>query len=68
MVPSYLSHVIHIKSKSRYLRSNTTFLLDVPNVFIKSVGNRAFSYRGPDFFNALPDDIQMVDNQLVFKG
>ncbi len=70
MVPSYLSDLIHIKSKSRFLGSNAKFLLlvDIPTASLKSAGRRAFSYTGPVLFNVLLEDRITVGNLLVFKG
>jgi len=68
MAPSYLSDLLHVKSHTRSLRSNSQFILDIPTASLKTAGDRAFRRAGPTLFNALPEDIKTANSLNIFKA
>ena len=57
LAPPYLSQLIVPYNPTRNLRSAGRHLLEVPNVHLKSYGDRAFSVTAPKHWNELPLDI-----------
>ena len=62
LAPHALANCIFIKDPDK-------LLLEVSTFFSKSkYGNRAFSFYAPRQWNALPQDIRLIDNITTFKG
>ena len=54
LAPPYLSQLIVPYNPTRNLRSASKHLLEVPNVRLKSYGDRAFSVAAPKHWNDIP--------------
>ena len=55
------------ENRVRATRSEHTCKMKVPDV--KTVtGRKAFSYRGPCFWNGLDDDTRIIENKATFKN
>ena len=59
LAPLYLSQLIVPYNPTRNLRSAGRHLLEVPNVRLKSYGDRAFSVAAPKHWNEIPSDIKL---------
>ena len=68
LVPPYLSQLIVPYNPTRNLRSAGKHLLEVPNVRLKSYGDRAFSVAAPKLWNEIPLDIKLSRSVDVFKS
>jgi len=66
--PSYLCDLVKPYAPVRALRSQGTGLLCVPRVGKRTVGERAFAYRAPTLWNALPPEIRQAGSADVFKA
>ena len=67
--PAYVSHLLHLYSPSRSLRSRAnTRLLKIPLYKCKTKGDRAFSYFRPSFRNSLPLHIRIVTTIDTFES
>ena len=66
--PPYLSQLIVPYNPTRNLRSAGKHLLEVPNVRLKSYGDRAFSVAAPKHWNEIPLDIKLSRSVEVFKS
>ena len=64
----YLSQLIVPYNPTRNLRSASKHLLEVPNVRLKSYGDRAFSVAAPKHWNDIPLDIKLSGSVDVFKS
>ena len=68
LAPPYLSQLIVPYNPTRNLRSAGKHLLEVPNVHLKSYGDRAFSVAAPKHCNEIPLDIKLSRSVEVFKS
>ena len=68
LAPPYLSQLIVPYNPTRNLRSAGKHLLEVPNVRLKSYGDRAFSVAAPKHWNEIPLDIKLSRSVDVFKS
>ena len=68
LAPAYLSQLIVPYNPTRNLRSAGKHLLEVPNVRLKSYGDRAFSVAAPKQWNEIPLDIKLSRSVDVFKS
>ena len=68
LAPPYLSQLIVPYNPTRNLRSASKHLLEVPNVRLKSYGDRAFSVAAPKHWNDIPLDIKLSGSVDVFKS
>ena len=68
LAPPYLSQLIVPYNPTRNLRSAGKHLLEVPNVRLKSYGDRAFSVAAPKQWNDIPLDIKLSGSVDVFKS
>lgn len=68
LAPLYLSQLIVSYSPTRNLRSASKHLLEVPNVRLKSYGDRTFSVAAPKDWNDIPLDIKLSRSFDVFKS
>ncbi|XP_066016040.1 uncharacterized protein [Pocillopora verrucosa] len=66
--PPYLSQLIVPYNPTRNRRSAGKHLLEVPNVRLKSYGDRAFSVAAPKQWNDIPLDIKLSGSVDVFKS
>ena len=64
----YLSELLKAYIPKKNLRSSKKKLLIVPKCNLKTYGHRAFSYRAPTLWNALPDYIRQTDCLETFKA
>ena len=64
----YLSQLIVPYNPTKNLRSASKHLLEVPNVRLKSYGDRAFSVAAPKHWNDIPLDIKLSGSVDVFKS
>ena len=67
LAPPYLSQLIAPYNPTRNLRSAGKHLLEVPDVRLKSYGNRAFSVAAPKHWNEIPLGIKLSRSVDVFK-
>ena len=67
LAPPYLSQLI-VPYHTRNLRPASKHLLEVPNVRLKSYGDRAFSVAAPKHWNDIPLDIKLSGSVDVFKS
>ena len=67
LAPPYLSQLIVPYNPTRNLRSAGKHL-EVPNVRLKSYGDRAFSVAAPKHLNEIPLDIKLSRSVDVFKS
>ena len=65
--PKYLCDYISVKQPARSIRIRPGITLEVPRVRRKTLAARSFASAGPTLWNALPYDIQLVDNLDTFK-
>ena len=68
LAPPYVSQLIVPYNPTRNLRSASKHLLEVPNVRLKSYGDRAFSVAAPKHWNDIPLDIKLSGSVDVFKS
>lgn len=68
LAPLYLSQLLTPYTPSRPLRSLGLNLLVIPPINKKSAGGRAFSYRAPLLWNALPQNIRSTSSITIFKS
>ena len=68
LAPPHLSQLIVPYNPTRNLRSAGKHLLEVPNVRLKSYGDRAFSVAAPKQWNDIPLDIKLSGSVDVFKS
>ena len=59
---------IYKKNPTKNLRSAGKHLLEVPNVRLKSYGDRAFSVAAPKLWNEIPSVIKFSPSVDVFKS
>ena len=59
---------INTYNPTKNLRSAGKHLLEVPNVRLKSYGDRAFSVAAPKHWNEIPLDIKLSRSVDVFKS
>ena len=67
LAPPYLSQLIVPYNPTRNLRSAGKHLLEVPNVRLKSYGDRAFSVAAPKHWNEIPLDIKLRLKTFLFR-
>ena len=67
LAPIYLRDLIVLYQPVRNLRSSTKNLLTVKKVHYKSVGERSFSFYGPNLWNSLPLNIRSINDFNKFK-
>ena len=67
LAPEYLSDLIQLHQPSKALRSASQVVLDVPRSFLKSRGDRAFSFAAPTLWNALPLSLRTANSLSSFK-
>ena len=65
--PSYLADRLSSQSHSRNLRSSSR-LLEQPQSFMKTYGDRAFSVCAPKLWNSLPLDLRKSPSLTSFKN
>ncbi|XP_068741780.1 uncharacterized protein [Montipora capricornis] len=65
LAPPYLSQLIVPYNPTRNLRSAGKHSLEVPNVRLKSYGDRAFSVAAPKHWNEIPLDIKLSRKQAI---
>ena len=68
LAPPYLRQLIVPYNLTRNLRSAGRHLLEVPNVRLKSYGDRAFSVAAPKLWNEIPLDSKLSRSADVFKS
>ena len=68
LAPPYLSQLIVPYNPTRNLRSAGKHLLEVPNVRLKSYGDRAFLVAAPKHWNEIPLDIKLSRSVDVLKS
>ena len=68
LAPPYPSQLIVPYNPTRNLRSAGRHLLEVPNVRLKSYGDRAFSVAAPKHWSELPLDIKLSRSVDSFKS
>ena len=64
--PAYLAELLTLRTNNCDLRSNGTFLLDVPRV-TSAMSQRAFGVAGPQVWNTLPMDLRNKPDTTIFK-
>ena len=67
LAPIYLMDLIVPYQPVRNLRSSTKNLLTVKKAHYKSVGERSFSFYGPNLWNSLPLNIRSINDFNKFK-
>ena len=67
LAPSYISDLIDRYVPPRALRSSAKGLLTVPTCNYVSRGKRAFAFRAPTLWNALPEEIRLANSLARFK-
>lgn len=65
--PNYLSDLFKIYSPSRSLRSQNSFLLDVPKIRTVKYGSRRFDYAAASLWNSLPLCLKHSRSVSAFK-
>ena len=65
--PLYLSSLVQVYHPPRALRSSTDNKLVLPNVRLKSFGERAFYHSGPAIWNTLPISVRQAPTLSQFK-
>lgn len=65
--PSYLSCFIKPYVSNRELRSLSQNFVIQPTVFLKSYGERSFSFYGPKLWNTLPSNLRHCESYPCFK-
>jgi len=65
--PRYLSDLVSKYVPARCLRSANSCMLVVPKSRLKTVGDRAFSFRAAKLWNSLPASIRRTDSLTSFK-
>ena len=63
---SSLANMFKPKEAGRITRSSNTKTMDVPNVRT-NIGRRAFSYKGPNHWNSLPNDTRSIVDKNEFR-
>ena len=67
IAPFYITDLLHFRNYSRSLRSASMHLLQVPRVYTKTYGDRAFSIAGPKLWNQLPLNLRQIEGVNSFK-
>ena len=62
LAPSYISDLLDPYVPSRPLRSSDKGLLIVPTCNYKTTSERAFAFRAPTLWNALPEEIRLAES------
>ena len=65
--PKYLKDMVTCYTPSRDLRSSSKDLLVIPNVRLKTYGERCFEYGAAKEWNLLPDELRECTNLNTFK-
>ena len=68
LAPSYITDLIPPYEPSRALRSSEKGLLKVPDCNYVTRGERAFAFRAPTLWNALPEEIKFASSLARFKS
>jgi hypothetical protein len=68
LAPTYLSELIQTYHPGRSLRSSSEGLLKVPNMRLKTAGDRAFTASAPTLWNRLPKHIRECNTVESFKS
>ena len=68
LAPPYLADLLHHHAPSRFLRSNSANLLQVPRTERRTWGDRAFSVAAPTLWNSLPSHIKVSPTLSSFKS
>ncbi|KAI5608453.1 hypothetical protein C0J50_12245, partial [Silurus asotus] len=68
LAPQYLSALLTVYTPKRILRFSQAGLLVVPQTWLRSVGDRAFSSYAPRLWNSLPPHIRDAQNFITFKS
>uniref|UniRef100_A0AAR2KHK1 Reverse transcriptase domain-containing protein n=1 Tax=Pygocentrus nattereri TaxID=42514 RepID=A0AAR2KHK1_PYGNA len=68
LAPEYLRDLISYYEPPRLLRSQGAGFLVVPKIQRSSAGGRAFSYKAPQLWNNLPDNVRDSDTVSIFKS
>ena len=66
-LPTYLSNSLSPYQTSRFLRSTSHKLLNVPTYKMKNQGSRSFSIAGPKIWNDLPMNLRKSATFSIFK-
>ena len=67
-LPAYLSNVLVTYQPSRSLRSSNEKLLKIPQLNLKTVGERSFRFLAPSIWNSLPCDLRNASTLSEFKA
>ena len=67
-LPSYLSDTLKTNMPCRSLRSSSVQSLVPPRVNLKTAGERSFSYRTPQVWNSVPEQIRKSPSLASFKS
>ena len=67
LAPMYLNNLIEPYQPSRNLRSSSQNLLVQKRFHYKTVGERSFSFYGPQLWNSLPLSLRSIQNFNTFK-
>ena len=67
LAPIYLQNIIEPYQPSRNLRSSSHNLLVQKRYHYKTVGERSFSFYGPQLWNSLPSHLRSIENFTTFK-
>ena len=65
--PRYLAELVSPYFPSRKLRSSSDNLLSIPRTRCKTLGERAFSFKGPAYWNKLPNSLRTCPTLSHFK-
>ena len=65
--PPYLQELITPQTSNRTLRSTNSSLLRVPNIKLRTMGDRAFCSAAPRLWNSLPDHLRATQTLDCFK-
>ena len=68
LAPPYLADLLHHHAPSRFLRSISANLLQVPRTERRTWGDRAFSVAAPTLWNSLPSHIKVSPTLSSFKS
>src|SRR4029434_6937092 len=66
--PPYLQELITPQTSTRTLRSTNSSLLRVPNIKLRTMGDRAFCSGAPCLWNSLPDHLRATQTLDSFKA
>ena len=67
LAPEYITELLTQYTQTRTLRSASKSLLKVPKITTATYGSRAFTTAASTLWNALPEEIKMIDSLQLFK-